>query len=109
MATEAAARPVIAAAMTASFLMQNMLHLSLDGWLDVPLLGGLFVPGIDETVDDDGEQKNRGFDEVLIDVRDVEDDHGVEHDADEEGAHHHVAHAALATRKPDAADDHHQH
>ena len=42
-------------------------------------------------------------------LRDVDDGHGVEHDADQQRADDHVAHAALAAGKPDAADHHHQH
>src|SRR5215469_8357922 len=61
---------------------------------DIPLLRRLLVARIEDAVDDDGDEQNRRLDEVLIDIRNVEDCHGVQHDADEERAHDHVAHPA---------------
>ena len=39
-------------------------------------------------------------------IGNVDDGHGIQHDADEDGADDDVAHAALAARQADAADHH---
>ncbi|MPL88388.1 hypothetical protein SDC9_34408 [bioreactor metagenome] len=76
---------------------------------DVALLRGLLVARVQHAVEDDRGQQDRGLDQVLIEQRNVEDGHRVQQDADQRRADQHVAHAALAARKPDAADHRHQH
>src|SRR5262245_42478794 len=59
-------------------------HMSLGSY--VTLLGRLLVARIEDAVDDDGDEQDRRLDQVLIAVRDVEDRHRVQHDADQERA-----------------------